>query len=527
MKTLFMIATACVFIATACVAFGQDPPAQNPPAQTPPAQAETAKQDAPKQEAPVASPVPSTESWITGSIAVGYRWVSDIGGSSNAYRSLVDLGSGPKLSGADFTITDPKHRWFDQIHVRAANWGDDPYQTAHLDASKAKLYSFSADYREIAYFDLLPSYADPLMSRGIVLNEQSFDTRRRFASVSLNLLPGNWIQPYFAFDHDAGSGTGETTFVTDANEFPVPNQLRDMTNLYRAGVHIERRRFHVTLEQGGTTFKDDQSLFQPSGTNLGNVNTPIFGQTVDLTSLLAAYGVRGSSVYSKGYFTSNPVSWLDFYGQFLYSQPQSNVNYQQFDTGNLLLQSQLLFYTSQQFLVSAAAKMPHTSGSFGTEIRPMKKMRVTESWLTDRLHDSGSASTVQTLTALTGSQQMAALLASSLANNYNQAEMNVFYDVTEFLNAARRLSLRVGRSQRRGAAARRPGECGSGQAAAQRRHGVVSLPSHPAPHHHRRRRRRIQRRHVLPHQSLQLPEVSRRRPAIRPSKSLSLAADFS
>ena len=317
--------------------------------------------------------------------------------------------------------------------MRATGWGDDPYQSAHLDASKAKVYNFSADYRDIAYFDLLPSYADPQLARGIALDEQSFDTRRHFASVSLDLLPGNWIQPYFALDHDSGSGTGETTFVTDANEFPVPNQLHDATNLYRAGVHIERQRFHVTLEEGGTTFTDDQSLFQPSGTNVGNVNTPIFGQAIDLTSLLASYGVRGSSEYSKGFFTANPVSWLDVYGQFLFSQPQSSVNYQQFDTGNLLLQSQVLFYTSQQFLVSAAAKMPHTSGSFGTEIRPMKKLRITESWLTDRLHDSGSASTVQTLTALTGSQQMAELLASSLANDYNQAEMNVFYDVTNSL----------------------------------------------------------------------------------------------
>src|SRR5580658_2282485 len=143
MRTLLVIATLG---ATACVVFAQappaqqDPPAQSPPTQTPPAQAlpvqaDAPKPDAPKQDAstaaPAPSPVSSTETWITGSISVGYRWVSGIGGSSSAYRSLVDLGSGPKLTGADFTITDPKHRLFDQIHVRAANWGDDPYQTAH------------------------------------------------------------------------------------------------------------------------------------------------------------------------------------------------------------------------------------------------------------------------------------------------------------------------------------------------------------------------------------------------------------
>ncbi|HEV8413080.1 MAG TPA: hypothetical protein VGQ49_05770 [Bryobacteraceae bacterium] len=379
------------------------------------------------------SPVPSAESWLTGSIDVGYRWRTDVGGSFNTYRSIVNLGSGPKLLGADFTLTDPKHRAFDQIRVRANSWGDDPYQTVHLDAKKSKLYDFSADYRDIAYFDFLPSYADPLLSRGIVLNEQSFDTRRRLGSFQLDLLPGNWFIPYFAYDRDSGDGTGATTFVSDSNEFPVPNTLRDQTNLYRGGVRFELRRFHATLEQGGTTFKDDQSVFNHS-VNFGNVATSIFGQRTALTDMLAAYGVRGTSIYSKGLFTASPTPWLDVYGQFLYSQPDTNVNFQQTAAGNLLLQSQLLFYTSQQYLVSAAAKLPHTSGSLGAEIRPLRRVRIVQNWLTDRLHNAGSAASTQTLTTTGGlSQQMAALLASSLVTNYSQEEIDIFYDATSKL----------------------------------------------------------------------------------------------
>ncbi len=187
----------------------------------------------------------------------------------------MNLGSGPKLLGTDFTITDPKHRLFDQIRVRAYSWGDEPYETFHLDARKSKLYDFNADYRDLAYFNYLPSYADPLLStRGIVLNEQSFDTRRHFGSFSLDLLPGNWIIPYFAYDRDSGSGRGATTFVSDANEFPVPNTMYDRTSLYRGGVRIELKRFHVTLEEGGTTFRNNQAVYQSGGgTNFGNSDT--------------------------------------------------------------------------------------------------------------------------------------------------------------------------------------------------------------------------------------------------------------
>ena len=397
-----------------------------------------AAQDADKTAA-AASPVPAGEPWFTGSIDLGYSWLTGVGGSFDAYRSIVDLGSGPKLLGTEFTVTDPKHRAFDQIHVRAYDWGGQPYSTFHLDAKKKGRYDFNADYRDFAYFNYLPSYADPLLGRGIVLDEQSFDTRRRFGAFSLDLLPGNWFIPYFAYDRDSGSGTGATTFVTDADQFPVPNTLRDSTNLFRGGVRFELKRFHATLEQGGTTFKDDQSVYQsPGSTNYGNVLTPFFNQQLDLSSLLASYGIRGTSIYSKGLFTANPTSWLDLYGQFLYSQPKSTVNYQQADTGNLVLENQILFYNSEQFLLSAAAELPHTTASFGAEIRPLRRVRITESWLTDRLHNSGSASSSRILASEGLSEQTSALLASSLVTNYSQIETNIFFD------ASSRLTLRGG-----------------------------------------------------------------------------------
>jgi len=380
------------------------------------------------------SPVPATESWLTGSIDVGYRWRTDVGGSLDTYRTFVDLGSGPKLLGAEFTLTDPKQRLFDRIRVRAHSWGGEPYQTFHLDAEKSKLYDFSTDYRDIAYFDFLPSYADPLLSRGIVLNEQAYDTHRKMGSFQLDLLPGNWVIPYFAYDSDWGSGRGTTTFFTDANQFPEPNRLRDSTNLYRGGVRFELRRFHATLEEGGTTFKDDQSVFQnPGSTNNGNVSTPVLGQITDLTSLLAAYGIRGTSIYTKALFTANPVSWLNLYGQFLYSQPKSDVNYQQNVTGNLLLLNPLLFYTSQAYLLSAAAKLPHTTGSLSAEERPLQRLRIVESWLTDRLHNAGSATSNQLSVNSTTPDQITALLNSALVNNYNHAEIELFLDATSKL----------------------------------------------------------------------------------------------
>ena len=143
---------ALCFIAVVVPLLAQQPPpaqqpatTQQPTATQPPAAPAPATNAAAASEAP--SPVPSNENWLTGSIDLGYRWQTGVGGSLDTYRSIVNLGSGPKLLGADFTITDPKSRLFDQIQVRAYSWGDEPYETVHVGARKKKLYEFNADYR--------------------------------------------------------------------------------------------------------------------------------------------------------------------------------------------------------------------------------------------------------------------------------------------------------------------------------------------------------------------------------------------
>jgi hypothetical protein len=407
-------------------------PAQ-PAATTAPAQPAATTSDA-------ASPVPSTEPALTGWVDFGYRWFTGVGGSLDTYRSIINLGSGPKLLGADVTLADPKHRWFDTIQVRATTWGDEPSESVHVEAKKSGVYDFNADYRDFAYFNFLPSYADPLLNQGFVLDEQSFDTRRKIAALTLDIRPGHWWTPYFGWDHDSSSGTGATVFVTDGNQYPVPNTLRDSTDLYRGGIRFEKPHFHLTLEEGGTFFKSDQNLYQnPSSVNFGNVFTPVLGQTLNLTSLLAAYGIGGSSAYSKAYLTASPTTWLDIFGQFLYSQPASNVHYQQYDSGSLYLQNEILFYSSEQEIINAAAEQPHTSASFGAELRPFKRVRIVENWMTDRLHDAGSAASLDTL-LVTGAPAipLSSLIASTLVSNYSQEALDVFYD------ASSKLTLRGG-----------------------------------------------------------------------------------
>ena len=376
-----------------------------------------------------ASPTPSTEPVLTGSIDLGYRYTS-IGGDNDVYRSVVNLGQGPRLIGLEFTIVDPKKRLFDKLEVRANNWGGDPYNSVQINASKKGLYDFTFGYRDIAYFNLLPSFADPLLGNGIVLDEDSNFSRRRMSDAELDLLPGHRIIPYLAYGRDSGNGTGITSFVSDVNQYPVADRMFDKTDNYRGGVRFEFNRWHITLEQGGTTLRDDQQAYD-STVNYGNNLQPYFGQTLDLASLAQAYGIRGSSVYSKMFFTASPVSWADFSGQYLYSRPETTVNYTQLDSGNLVLQQAILFYTGEQALATATGAQPHTTGSLGFELRPLKRLRIRESWMTDRMRTAANGLfTDMILQPVSSAMTTATTLTSLLAVNYNQEEVDAFVDVT-------------------------------------------------------------------------------------------------
>jgi hypothetical protein len=406
--------------------FGQEPKPEAKPAEAAPG-AEEAK----PEEKPAESPAPVVEQNVTGTIDFGYRWRTDVAGSFNSYRSVVDLGEGPKLLGVDLSFQNPNQRLYDRIDVRGIGWGGDPYSTARLDARRSGLYNFSFDYRNLAYFNFLPSFANPGTVGGLSLNQRSFDVHRRYMNFELDLMPGRRVVPFLGFTRDSGFGTGITDFVASGNEYPVATSLRDSMNRYRGGVRVEANRFHVTVEVGGTSFKDDQRVFTQDR-NPGNRSTPIFGQNLFLSSLNQQYGIRGDSLYSRLLATANPFPWLDLYGQFLFSQPTTDVSYAANAAGNLVLLSQLLFFPGSVESATGVAKQPRTSGSAGFEVRPWRRLRIVESYSTDRLHNASTGALAETL-LLTGGAvqpQTPVIFTDRLVWNYNQQQTDLLFDVT-------------------------------------------------------------------------------------------------
>ena len=234
---------------------------------------ETASPEPAKEPQP---PAPVFGMDTTGTLDVGYRWNVGLRGSEDLYRSLVNLGEGPRLLGANLTMNSPlgAGKYVDRLQLNASAWGGDPYNTLRLFAEKSGAYQFSFDYRKVNYFNFIPTLRESSSSQGIFLGQHSFDSTRRTMDFDLTLRPGATVSPFIAYSRNSGFGPGVTTFTADENEFAVTNQLRDTSDYYRGGVHFNLSRMNLTLEQGFLTFKDDQRIYQTGGTNTGNRTTP-------------------------------------------------------------------------------------------------------------------------------------------------------------------------------------------------------------------------------------------------------------
>ena len=206
----------------------------------------------------------------------------------------------------------------------------------------------------------------------------------------------------------------------------------DQTDNFRGGVRMELSHYHITLEQGGTTFKDDQGasdVTRKAGSFIG----PFLGQNLSLNSLSELYRVRGDSIYTRVLLAANPYSWMSVTGQIVYSQAHTDVNYTEASTGTFYLQRILQFYSAGQDVLTGDANMPHSSGTVTVEIRPFSRLRIVQYWMTDRFHNAAGALLAENLLVsgvpLTDSQ----LANDRMVLNYNQEEIDAYYDLTKAL----------------------------------------------------------------------------------------------
>lgn len=378
--------------------------ARSLPAQTAADPQEASKQEPEKKEAqvPAAAPkAPATDGgfkWgpYTGhsDVEIGYRWVSDTAGNKDMYRSMIDLGSGPKLlhSSVSMRANYGTGVLFDSLNLTLDSWGGDPYNTMRLDFGRTGLYEVRADYRHLNYYNFVPTWANPLLAKGSVpnQNQHGLDVSNRTFDLQLKFFPTHKIQPYVAYSRSTGFGPGFTTFSLTGNEFLLNQQWHYASDEYRGGVQFSLPRLALTLEQGYRFLKNDTGVTE-DGASQGNTPVPFVGNNIILNSLDRGYHDRITLPVSKALLKFTPFGNLTISGRYVYTMSDLDSSLGEIDVGNFVSLENLLVYTASSDAFSSRAKQPNHNGSFLVEYSPFSRLTLLDQFDTRNFHVSGDA----------------------------------------------------------------------------------------------------------------------------------------
>ena len=368
-----------------------------------------------------------------GSAEFGYRSLLTRSDNLESYRTIVNLGEGPKLFDAGWRLVPAKSKLIDEASLLLRNWGGEPYSTLRAEVRKSNRYNFLADYRDYAHYNYLPSFANPLLGTGSPLNQNAFDSRLRSTDLRLDLLPSARFSPFFAYSRNSEQGNGVWLFSRQGNEYAVPSLLDYANNHYLGGLSIRLRKLNATVEQGGAKFRDDQASGE-STLNPGNLTRPFLGRNLRLTNLTEQYRVRGDSTYSRGSVAANPAAWINLGASFTYTNPDVDITYENKSQGTFVIPQTLMDASSGMDRFSGTARMPRPSGTFRGEIRPWRRLRIVEAWSTDRFHDTATAQLLsQYLTGASATASFASAGTDRLTTNDSRQQIDVFFDLTTSL----------------------------------------------------------------------------------------------
>lgn len=401
-----------------------------------PKPAEESKQEAKQETKQEEAAKPDAEKTWSGWIEVGARWRSDVAGSMDTYRSIVNLTEGFRLPSMDVSYHG-ENKALKTMRLSAGNWGD-PFNTARLELSDEKYYRYVSKYSNLLYYNFLPSFANPSAPGGY--SQRAYDMGMRNFDHDLTILPNERFTPYLRIARNWSDGRGITPLVVQGNEYALRTNLDWHQQDIAGGIRMNFTRSHVTIEHGSTDFGDAQSIFNTETMKGSRGNVPVLGQLLSLTSGTQVYDVNGSSRITKVLFTANPYDWVDLYGQVLYANPKTTANFNQSLVGSLYSTAPgLLFYGSGKDTVFGDARRPHTTGSFGMELRPVSRLRVREYFETDRIK-------TDTTGALEATFLKNSALAATLKSSYaDRLETSLHRQTVEVLyDFSRKFTLRGG-----------------------------------------------------------------------------------
>jgi hypothetical protein len=243
------------------------------------------------------------------------------------YRSQINERAGFllrsfTLATADF---DGKVSFTDKFRLDISDLGAGPAGSARLEMSKTGMYRLTVGYRITEQYNALPTFANPLLSQGIIPGQHTVDRKRKMFDTNLEILPGGMITPVLGYSWNRNSGPAQTTYFLGQDEFRMNQDLTETENEVRVGLGFNFGSVYGMVTQGWRQLKGTETFSLVPGAGAGNNAGPVLDQgTVSATSINRTGNTDVNTPFTNIYVTGEVTKQIKLTGTYVYFSAHSD-----------------------------------------------------------------------------------------------------------------------------------------------------------------------------------------------------------
>jgi hypothetical protein len=268
-------------------------------------------------------------------LEIGYRFV-DVDGNDDMYRSQINDDEGILLRSLTFATGTVGGSFVDSLRVDAFDLGAGPAGRFRLEAGKTGLYRLRVDYRRMEFFSALPAFANPLLARGIIPGQHTYDRTRHLLDAEVEILPNAVFSPIVGYSLNRYEGPARTTYDVGGDEFRLASDLEDTEQEARIGVAFRTENISGRIVQGWRQFKETERLTLAPGEGAGNNAGPVLGTPVSITDFERDSRVKTNVPVTTAFLTGRFAGRVRIAAGYLRANGETQAAETEDLTGNLV-----------------------------------------------------------------------------------------------------------------------------------------------------------------------------------------------
>lgn len=323
-------------------------------------------------------------------LEIGYRFV-DVDGNDDMYRSQINDREGILLRSFTFATGTVGGSFVDSLRVDAFDLGAGPAGRFRLEAGKTGLYRLRVDYRRMEFFSALPAFANPLLDRGIIPGQHTYDRTRNLLDAEIEILPNATFSPIVGYSLNRYEGPARTTYDVGGDEFRLASDLEDTEQEARIGVAFRTENISGRIVQGWRQFKETERLTLAPGEGAGNNAGPVLGTPVSITDFERDSRVKTNVPVTTAFLTGRFAGRVRIAAGYLRANSETQAAETEDLTGNLVSFQISRFFRGLSEPISSRARNEQWRGHGRVEFEIVDGMDISAGYTQRRRELDGFA----------------------------------------------------------------------------------------------------------------------------------------